>query len=446
MVHLHPPDNLSIDSIIDQLRKAFAAMLLIFFVSLAAIAQQRPHLSKIEFVGLKRLSTEQVIAKSGLEVGQLVDPVVLDIAAQKLVSSGLFKKVAYHLRATRDQATVTFEVEEATRRLPVSFDNFVWFSEAEIYSAIRSDIPFFDGTVPDGGDVAEKIAASLRRLLNEKKISGQVHFMPYSDESGRQELVFSVKGVNLPVCELSFPGATVFSEEELLKSARPLLRTEYSRKDVGLFAIHTLLPLYRHVGYLRAQFASSVAGLQANPTNGCKDGVVVTMSVDEGLQYSWDHAEWTDNQALGAEQLNSALGMKPGEIVDDRKLMKAQQAVTREYARKGYMTVTWNESLNFDDTRQRVSYRFAVSEGPQFRMGQLTIAGLSDEDSNRVKELWRLAPGSIFDQSYVDDFVTKSARDFLDKHPVFSGVPLKIGAETKTDRQSQTVDVTITFK
>src|SRR5437899_165097 len=131
MFQSYPVDDLSIDSIIDQLRKACAAMLVIFFVSFAAFAQQRPHLSKIEFVGLKRLSAAQVIATSGLEVGQQVDPAVLDIAAQKLVNSGLFKKVAYHLRAARDQATVTFNVEEATRRVPVSFDNLVWVRDAE---------------------------------------------------------------------------------------------------------------------------------------------------------------------------------------------------------------------------------------------------------------------------------------------------------------------------
>ena len=446
MIQTHSVDDLSIDSIIDQLRKACAAMLFIFFFSFAASAQQQLRLSKIDFVGLKRLTPAQVIATSGLEIGQIVNPEVLDGAAQKLVTSGLFKRVGYRLRSTRDQATVTFEVEEAIRRLPVSFDNFVWFSEAEIYTAIRSDIPFFDGTVPDAGEIAEKVAASLRRLLNEKNISAQVQFVPYSDESGRQELLFTAKGPNLSICEFSFPGATVISEEQLVKSAAPLLRAEYSRKDVGLFAVHTLTPLYRHLGYLRAQFASPVAAPQTNPTSECKDGIAVTLSVDEGLQYSWDHAEWTGNHVLSADQLTAALGMKAGEIIDDRKLSKGGQAVVRAYGRKGYMAVRWDESLNFDDTRQRVSYRFAVTEGPQFHMGQVTVAGLSDEDANRVKALWQLASGSIFDQSYLDDFVTRSAREFLDKHPVFSGVPLKISAETKTDRQKQTVDVTITFK
>ncbi len=293
----------------------------------------------------------------------MVDSAALDVAAQKLVNSGLFKKVGYHLRATKDQATVTFQVEESIRKMPVSFDNFVWLGETELYSAIRDDIPFFDGTVPEGGDGGEKIAASLRRLLKEKGVAGQVEFMPYGDVSGGQELLFSVKGPKLSICEVSFPGASVISEEELLKTARPLLQMEYSRKDLGLFANHTLLPLYNHIGYLRAQFAAAVGSIQN--TEQCKDAVGVTMSIDEGLQYSWDHADWTGNKVLTAEQLSTALGVKPGDVADDRVIAKGQQAVSAEYGKKGYMAARWIESTTFDDARKRVTYHFIVSEGPQ---------------------------------------------------------------------------------
>jgi len=137
-----------------------------------AAAQQHLRLAKLEFVGLRSLKNEQATATSGLEIGQVVDTAALDVAAQKLVNSGLFKKVSYHLRAIKDQATVTFSVEESVRRMPVSFDNFVWMSETELYSAIRDDIPTFDGTVPANGEGGERIAASWGRLLKEKGVSG----------------------------------------------------------------------------------------------------------------------------------------------------------------------------------------------------------------------------------------------------------------------------------
>jgi outer membrane protein assembly factor BamA len=313
MMQPRPAGNLSIDLILNQLRTACAtslAMLLVLF-AVADAQQRRQQLSKIEVVGLKRLTQQHVITTSGLEIGQTADPKTLDAAAQKLIDSGLFKKVGYHLRGTGDQAIVTFTVEETVRRLPVLFDNFVWFTDEEIYVAVRRDVTFFDGTVPEDGDTAEKLAASLRRLLNEKNISAEVQVMPYANlATGKQELMFSVKGPGLLVCALHFPGASVIAEEQLVKSANSLLRTEYSRKDFGLFANHTLLPLYRHLGYLRAEFASPMAAVPAAESGECKDGVAVTISVDEGAQYSWDKAEWTGNQVLSADQLSLSLGMK----------------------------------------------------------------------------------------------------------------------------------------
>jgi outer membrane protein insertion porin family len=446
MCRIHHARNLSIDSTLNQLGTASALLTILFVSAMICIAQQPQRLGKIEFVGLRQLTAEQVITTSGLQIGQTIDQAVLNTAAQKLMESGLFRKLSFHSRSASGQATVTFEVEEAIRSFPVEFDNFVWFSELDLYNTIRRDISFFDGTVPEGGDTANKIAASLQRLLDEKKISGHVEFMPYGTESGKQKILFSVKGAKIPVCALSFPGATAIAEDQLVKSAHALMQTEYSRNDVELFATHTLLPLYLHLGYLRAQFSPPVAALPPADSTDCKDGVVVTLSVEEGLQYAFDKVEWSGNQALSADQLTAAFAMKNGEVADSRKIEKAQMAVVREYARKGYMALRVKPTVMFDDASQRVAYRFEITEGPQFRMGELTINGLSDEDARRVKELWRLAAGSTFDQSYVDDFVTKTARDFLNSHPVFSGVPLKIGAETKADPKTQTVNVTITFK
>lgn len=440
-----PAKHFNIPVISNQMRKFGGALAVVILTAAASGAQQQLRLTKIEFIGLSHLTNEQAIATSGLEIGQLVDPAALDVAAQKLVNSGLFKKVGYHLRAAKDQATVTFQVEESIRRMPVSFDNFVWMSDTELYSAIRDDIQFFDGTVPEGGDGGEKIAASLRRLLKEKGVSGQVEFMPYGDlTSGKQELLFTVKGPKLSLCEVTFPGASIIPEEELLKTARPLLQMEFSRKDFAAFATHTLLPLYHHLGYLRAQFAAPVGSIPNTET--CKDAVAVTMSVDEGLQYTWANAQWTGNKILNGEQLSAALGMKSGDVVDDRNVDKGLHAVLAEYGKRGYMAAHWIQSSTFDDANKRVTYHFTVSEGPQFHMGALTIAGLADEDAAKVKSLWQLAPGALFDASYIDDFVNKSARDFLNRHPVFSGVPLKITSDMKLNSANQTVDVIITFK
>jgi outer membrane protein assembly factor BamA len=426
-----------------------AIVLLIALCALASMcaAQQQMRLSKIEVVGLKRIPPDQVITASELKIGQTVNGSVLDAAATKLMQSGLFKKLTYRVRGAAGQATVVFEVEEANRSLPVVFENFVWFTDDELEAAIRADIPFFNGTAPEAGDTTQKITQALQRLLNEKKIAGRVEFMPYTDlAKGRQEFVYAVRGVKIPICSLSFPGAEVIPEAQLVKASQQLLQSDYSKKDVSVFATYTLFPLYRRLGRLRAEFRTPTAEPAANLPN-CTGGVMVTVPVDEGAAYSWAQAEWNGNQVLPGSELTAALGMKAGEVADGFKIDAGLMEVRKAYARKGYIAVRTRESSEFDESTQKVTYRFAVVEGSQYRMGNVIINGLSPELTQELKQSWTLAPGAVFDESSVDDFR-------LNALPRFVGIQMQRSlafrstaqTEIKPDAQKLTVDVIIAFK
>ena len=220
-----------------------ALVILVIAMSSPCLAQKPTTLRRIEFVGLRKMTPAQAIEASGLKVGDPFTPEIVDAAADKLMQSGLFKKLGYKVRTADNEATLIFEVEEASRNLPVVFENFVWFSEDEIARAIRQDVPFFDGTAPEAGTTTDKIAAALQRLLAQKKITGKVEHMPYTNlATGRQEILFTVEGVKIPVCSLHFPGATVISEADLIKASQALLKSDYSRKDAGGFAETHALP------------------------------------------------------------------------------------------------------------------------------------------------------------------------------------------------------------
>ena len=65
-----------------------AGIVLAFAVGLVPLAaQQRQTLGRIEFVGLKRLTHDQVVTMSGLKVGQVVDAGTLDAAAAEKEST-----------------------------------------------------------------------------------------------------------------------------------------------------------------------------------------------------------------------------------------------------------------------------------------------------------------------------------------------------------------------
>jgi len=421
-------------------------VLLLALFMLPVAAQQRQTLGRLEFVGLKRLTREQVVAMSGLKIGQIIDPNILDAAAGELLKSGLFRKLGYRVRSSPgNQATVTFEVEESAISLPVTFENFVWFTDDEIVAAIRKDVPFFNGTAPASGETADKIAAALQRLLTSKNIAGQVDYLPYVSKD-KQELLYTVKGARIPLCSLHFPGASAISEAELVKASQPLFKMDYSRKDVATFAPLNLLPLYRHIGHLRAEFQQPTATLETSPQ--CGGGVNVTIPVEEGQAYRWAKSVWDGNDKLGIEELAPALGMNPGEVADGIKIDNGLKNIGKAYGRRGYLTPAIKESIEYDDAASLVTYRFNIAEGPRYFMGNLLVTGLTAAEADELKSKWTLGANAVFDESYVDAFRQGALREFMRglMQRSRASTHANVEIQQRPDPQKLTVDVVIAFK
>ncbi len=410
--------------------------------------QSKMKLAKIEIEGLQRLSSEQVITVSELEIGQSVDVAAIDAASQRLMDSGLIKKLSYKLHPNGNQTTVTFKIEEARGgESLVIFDNFVWFTDDELAAAVRREVPFFNGTTaPDVGNITESITRALQLFLSEHKIAGKVEYMPSSDNPGRQEHIFTVRGVSIPICALHFPGAQNVPENHLIKSSEKLMGIDYSRRFAGLFAANNLYPIYREVGQLRATFGPPTSSF-AKEAN-CKDQVEVTIPVDEGAIYSWEKAEWSGNQAFVTQELDTLLGMKPGEVANGLKLDQGIVAVRKGYGRKGFISTGMRSNPEFDDAARKVTYRIAIKEGPQYHMGNLIIKGFPDSAAKLLRETWALKAGDVYDQGYPGEFFDKRLGEVMKKVIEESraqgkrAVP-KFHSREQPNRDTLTVDITI---
>ena len=422
-----------------------AVVLVVVFLPALVSAQQQQTLGRLEFVGLKRLTREQVTVMSGLKVGQVINANVLDAAAGELLKTSLFRKLSYRVHNDGNQAVVTFQVEESAVSMPVVFENFVWFSDEEIVAAIRKDVIFFNGTSPASGETPDKIAAALQHLLTEKHIAGQVDYLPYVSKD-KQELIFTVKGARIPVCSLHFPGASAVSEADLIKASQPLFKTDYSQKDTMTFVPLNLMPLYRRIGYLRAEFQPPSATLETGAQ--CGGGVNVTIPVNEGRSYRWAKSIWDGNDKLTVEDLGTALGMNPGDLADGTRIDAGLKNVDKAYRKRGFLTPTVQSSAEFDDAASLVTYSFKINEGPRYFMGDLIITGLPPADVTELKSKWTLGNNAVFDESYLDQFRQGPLREFLRALLQRSriGQRANVEVEQRPNAQRLTVDVVIAFK
>jgi outer membrane protein assembly factor BamA len=389
-----------------------SVFLTIIAVTVTLAQQSARRVAKIEVEGLERMTVDEVIATSGLKTGGPLSVAELDAAGQKLVDSGLFSKVAYRTTSKGNLVTVIFQIKERRGgQSAVVFDNFVWFTDDELIAAIKQRVPAFVGTASDAGNMTEDIKHALENLLKEHHINGTVDYG--AEQAGlnseKQEHVFSVAGVPIPICSLHFPGAQNVPEEKLVIHSRQLTDDNYSLKSAIAYSTFALLPIYREAGQLRARFAKPVAKL--DPSAKCQGGVELTIPVEEGPVYLWDKAEWTGNEVLSANDLNAALGMKNGDVANAVRIDKGLIEARRRYGHTGHLDAKVHGEPELNDSTNRLSYKILVKEGPQYKMGKLTVKGLDEADASSLEERWKLRNGEVFDTSYADRFFRIDARE-----------------------------------
>ena len=259
-----------------------AAGFAMLLASAAISAQERTTLRKVEIHGLQGRSPDQVIATSGLKVGELIDASMIDAAVTRLMRSGWFQSVDYRVRTADSDTTVVFEV-------------------------------------------TEKVAA------------------------------------------ISVAAAETF-------------------------------------------------------------GQVV----------------WSGNAALSSEDLFTAFGLRAGDPAPQTKIDEGLGRVRKAYARRGYLRT--KALVTREVVGGRVNLQITIHEGPQYRMGFLSITGLGPAETGQLKSRWTLAAGAVFDDSYLEQFRTTVLRPFVASRAQRTGIRSKFEVNTTPNSQKQTVDVIITFK
>ena len=394
-------------------------------------------LGAVDVVGAKRYTSSDVTKMAGLTIGQPITVEGLTQAADRLGQSGLFSSLAFRYVTKGGVISVTFELEEAEPTLPVTFDNFVWFTDDEVRAAVRDAVPAFDGVVPAGAGLPDLISAALQLMLKRRSIPGRIQFSAQADLKGNLlGYVFSVRDPAPKMCALRMDGAAAIPEEQLVQGIS-IAGNDFSRVFVDATAKGTLRDRYRQRGYWAATFAPATAALDA----GC-GGVTVTLKATEGVPYTWDKAVWAGNSALSSDELSLLIGLKTGETAALQRIDEGLRAVKRAYGKKGYVAHSAEYAPKLDESSRKAVFDIRVTEGPQFRFGNVEFVGFTDSDAVMLRKRWQLASGDVFDDSYPDTFFVEVLRPAL--KTIAGG--RQVASGVRLDETRRIVDVRYTLK
>jgi outer membrane protein assembly factor BamA len=415
---------------------------------LRAAAQAAPSsvIAEIHQTGSTRYADAQVAAASGLKPGDTVTREQLQAAANRLAQLGIFSKVNYRFTTSGDKIVLEYQLADAPL-VPVTFDNFPWFSDEELSAAIRQELPFFDGSSPRDGALLDTITAAISKLLQAHNISGNLdHILLAQPGSDDMTVQFHLDGPTLSIGSLDYGDTLAQSSTELAQHRNDLLNKPFSRFAITMFEFEHVRPLYLSSGNLRVHFPSPIARFTGDPNQPLPSNVSVQLPIEPGPVFHLSGLTWDGNHALDSAALTKLATIKPGELADGMQMAALWQRVESEYAHNGYINAHVDAQPQFDDAANTVSYRVGITEGPQYHMGGLVLTGLSPTAEGVLRAVWQLAPGKTFDGAYADGMFAKLEKPSAE---IFGALPLhyeKLGHFLRVDETSHTVDVLIDFQ
>jgi outer membrane protein assembly factor BamA len=440
-----------------------AGLLVSLCLTLTPSAAQRPSpqpaavvpgkLIALTVSGTTRYTDKEILAASGLRMGQPVADADFKEAVQQLGTSGLFSELSYTYSTSAAGVKLELQLSDtdASKLVPVEFENFVWFTDDELLTALQPRVPLFKRLLPLGGNLAGHVSEALQAILTERNDPGRVDYLREGqDQNGGplKAIAYRVDEVDIVIHDFEFPGATPERSALLRTAARRAIGGAYARSGLAAVARLDLLPVYLQRGYLKAAFAPSDARVLPQPTPAqdarLEPGAVVQVDailrVTPGQIYSTSAVDWKGNAAIPTTELAALFHLPPGEPVDAVRLLDDLKLAVKLYRSRGYMTAQIVPATQFDDDKGTVHYDLKVVEGDLYRMGDLDIAGLDTQATARMVAAWTLRQGQIYNADYLKKYLNDTG-SILPR-----GVNWGVSLRETLDPKDRTVDVEIRFK
>src|SRR5271155_4161036 len=130
----------------------------------------------LKITGTTNVTDKEILAATGLQIGRNASDGDFKEAVHLLGDSGLFTGVTYSYSSSGTGVKLELLLTDADKDklVPARFENFVWFTDNELRSELRTRVPLFKELLPLNGNLTNHVTEALRAVLAEKQYPGRV--------------------------------------------------------------------------------------------------------------------------------------------------------------------------------------------------------------------------------------------------------------------------------
>lgn len=387
---------------------------------------------EIEFVDIRNVSDEAILARLQIREGAAFDQNLVDRSIRSLYATRLFDFIEAR---TEDlpggQLRVVFTVQARYRVGGVEIEGNKEISNRRL----RREMEIRVGQSLDERRI-RRDADKVLELYREKGFTeARVDYRIDRDRDKAQGVVTFVvnEGLKLKIEDVRFVGNTAFKARKLRAEMETRKRwflswlTGSGRFDEVKFQedLDRLRTLYLEAGYLDVSIPESNVTLDY-PEPG---EIVIVVRIDEGRQYRVGDIRFEGNTIFPTPILYASLDLLPGDVFSPETLDEDVERLTNIYGSVGYLDTSVRPERRANIETGNIDLVYAVQESEKFDVESIIIEGNTKTKSTVIIRELALAPGRTFNMVYMknSESILKNTRFFeeVQLSPESTNVPGK---------------------
>ncbi len=369
---------------------------------------------EIEIQGNESTRAEFILSASLLAEGTKITYPGDNIpdAMRRLYQAGLFSDVSIMIKEkTRSGISLIIKVTEQPRVIEYKLEGIKRSQRRDL----RDLIVLIPGVAITESNKAQ-IINTISRFYKEKgywftKVETEVEM----DEKleNRARLIFKIDpGKRLEVKEINFEGNTEFSDKKLRKQLKPLKQDAWYaifgkrvfKKEDFEEGKDNIINFYRKNGYSDARIVTD--SVNVFDYKGGKEGIEVSLNIEEGPQYKVRNVTWEGNTVYSDEQLTSALGFEKGDVFNEEKYEfninynKTSTDLNSLYQNIGYLFFNVMPTIT-KVAEDSIDIHMDIYEDEVATINAVSFTGNSKTHDDVVRRSLRTVPGNSFSREAI---------------------------------------------
>jgi len=365
--------------------------------------------------GADNYEDNTIIGFSGLKIGERVDipGSELTAASKRLWHQGLFSQVKIVVdKIAGDKAWITLDLRTQPR---ISQVNYYGMKKGE-RDDLQERLQLHKGNQITQ-NIVNRAEAIVKKYFADKGFgNATVKITLREDLSAKNEMIVDIdvtKNSKVKVHKIYIDGNEVMSDNAI---QRTMKKTNEKNKLLNLFRqkkfvesdyhddLQRIIDKYNEKGYRDAKILSDSVVQYDEKT------VDVYITLEEGKKYYINDITWVGNTIYPTALLNEVLGIKKGDVYNQKLLNKRttedEDAVANMYMNRGYLfynLVPIEQNVKGDS----IDLEMRMMEGPQARINNVIINGNDRLYEKVIRRELRVKPGELFSK----DDLMRSARE-----------------------------------